>query len=105
MARNNTSTTPPPPPASSPPATPAPTNGTTANANDTVSKKTAMKKKSKNDGIRHNRKAKMALRKMHAFFKAHRDDDACQGLTYQEQQKVMGKLWKTSPENPKNDGT
>ncbi|KAH6616502.1 hypothetical protein C7974DRAFT_416631 [Boeremia exigua] len=95
-----------------PPSTsPAPASPTSPQPDTTVLKPTnsgvkkpASKKKAKNDGGRHTQKAKLALRKMHVFFKAHRDDDECKGLSYVEQQKVLGKLWKVSPENPKNGG-
>jgi hypothetical protein len=74
-------------------------------------KKPAQKKKSKNNGSRHNQKAKLALQKMHAFctsqspaiddtglanklrtVKAHRDDDEYKDMTFAEQQKVLGAL-------------
>ncbi|KAF2997681.1 hypothetical protein E8E13_006169 [Curvularia kusanoi] len=67
-------------------------------------KKPAQKKKAKKSGSRPNQKAKQALQKMHAFFKAHRDDDECKNMPFSEQQKVLGKLWKASPDNPKNAG-
>ncbi|KAJ4346084.1 hypothetical protein N0V95_005700 [Ascochyta clinopodiicola] len=65
-------------------------------------KKAAQKKKAKSTGFK-NQKAKQALKHMHAFFKAHRDRDEYKDMTFGEKQKAMGKLWKTSPENPKNN--
>lgn len=56
-------------PTSSPPASPAAINDTALKPTSSGVKKPAQKKKKKpnNDGIRHNQKAKIALRKMHAF--------------------------------------
>ncbi|UPX14310.1 uncharacterized protein EKO05_0004798 [Ascochyta rabiei] len=65
-------------------------------------KKAAQKKKLKSTGFK-SQKAKQALKHMHAFFKAHRDCDEYRDMTFGEKQKVLGKLWKMSPENPKNN--
>ncbi|KAF1365223.1 hypothetical protein EJ07DRAFT_171124 [Lizonia empirigonia] len=70
-------------------------------ATDAGVKKPVQKKKVKNNGFKNNN-ARQALRKMHVFFKAHRDLDEYKDMSYGEQQKVLGKLWKASPENPKN---
>ncbi|OCL13208.1 hypothetical protein AOQ84DRAFT_352110 [Glonium stellatum] len=37
---------------------------------------------------------------MQNFFKEHRSNFP--GLSFREQQKELGKMWKTAPENPKN---
>ena len=47
-----------------------------------------------------NNKAKAAMVKMQAFFKEHRSE--YKHLEFKEQQKELGKKWKASPENPKN---
>lgn len=57
------------PPASSPPASPAAIDDTALKPTNSGVKKPAQKKKPKNDGSRHTQKAKLALRKMHAFCK------------------------------------
>ncbi|KAF2111702.1 hypothetical protein BDV96DRAFT_649679 [Lophiotrema nucula] len=44
--------------------------------------------------------AKTAMVKMQAFFKQHRGE--YKDLAFKDQQKELGKRWKTSKENPKN---
>ncbi|KAF2280069.1 uncharacterized protein EI97DRAFT_429829 [Westerdykella ornata] len=46
-----------------------------------------------------NANAKNAMVKMQAYFKAHRHE--FKDLPFKEQQKELGKKWKTAPENPK----
>ncbi|CAN9117307.1 hypothetical protein CC77DRAFT_1057558 [Alternaria alternata] len=45
--------------------------------------------------------ARTAMAKMQAYFKAHRDE--YKDLSFKEQQQELGKKWKASPENPKNN--
>ncbi|OSS53479.1 hypothetical protein B5807_00362 [Epicoccum nigrum] len=98
--------------ASGSPGSASPSAASSAGASDATLKRTdagvkkpAQKKKSKTNGSRHNQKAKLALQKMHAFFKAHRGDDEYKDMSFAEQQKALGALWKASPENPKNSNT
>ncbi|RYO56678.1 hypothetical protein AA0116_g9023 [Alternaria tenuissima] len=45
--------------------------------------------------------ARTAMAKMQAYFKAHRDE--YKDLSFKEQKQELGKKWKASPENPKNN--
>ncbi|KAH6872664.1 hypothetical protein BKA58DRAFT_150202 [Alternaria rosae] len=45
--------------------------------------------------------ARNAMIRMQAYFKAHRDE--YKDLSLKEQQQELGKKWKASPENPKNN--
>ncbi|KNG49486.1 hypothetical protein DDE82_004924 [Stemphylium lycopersici] len=45
--------------------------------------------------------ARNAMAKMQAYFKAHREE--YKDLSFKEQQQELGKKWKASPENPKNN--
>ncbi|KAJ4412230.1 hypothetical protein N0V91_000699 [Didymella pomorum] len=88
---------------SSPPATtPAHLGDTALKATYAGIKKPAKKKQTKR---RVAQKAKETIQKMHAFFRAHRDEEQYKDMTYPEIQKALGQLWKTAPENPKNSST
>ncbi|KAF2473483.1 uncharacterized protein BDR25DRAFT_132484 [Lindgomyces ingoldianus] len=43
--------------------------------------------------------ARNAMAKMQAYFKEHRAE--FKDLSFKDQQKELGKMWKTAPENPK----
>ncbi|KAF1947857.1 hypothetical protein EJ02DRAFT_417346 [Clathrospora elynae] len=55
----------------------------------------------KGSGKGKNGNAKTAMIKMQTYFKAHRDE--YKELSFKEQQQELGKKWKASPENPKNN--
>ncbi|KAF2633611.1 hypothetical protein BU25DRAFT_453354 [Macroventuria anomochaeta] len=86
-------------------ASSAPIDNTALKPTDAGVKKPAKKQKAKQTGFKKNQKAKLALQRMHVFYKikAHRSDDEYKDMTFPEQQKVLGKLWKASPENPRNN--
>ncbi|KAL1800272.1 hypothetical protein ACET3X_000614 [Alternaria dauci] len=48
-----------------------------------------------------NNNARVAMANMQTYFKAHRDE--YKDLSFKEQQQELGKMWKASPENPKNN--
>ncbi|KAF2191056.1 hypothetical protein K469DRAFT_720028 [Zopfia rhizophila CBS 207.26] len=47
-----------------------------------------------------NSNARTAMAKMQNYFKEHRAQ--FKDLSFKDQQKELGKLWKSAPENPKN---
>ncbi|KAF2133524.1 hypothetical protein P153DRAFT_381955 [Dothidotthia symphoricarpi CBS 119687] len=73
---------------------------TTTTAKPAAAKDAGVRKAGRPKGVKSN-KARTAMIKMQAFFKAHRDE--YKELDFKEQQKELGKQWKTSDENPKNN--
>ncbi|KAF3033845.1 hypothetical protein E8E11_002256 [Didymella keratinophila] len=91
-----------PAPASPPATSPAYLDDTALKATDAGIKRPAKKKQTKRQVAQ---KAKETIQKMHAFIRAHRDEEQYKDMNYQEIQKALGQLWKTAPENPKNSST
>ncbi|KAJ4335779.1 hypothetical protein N0V87_005894 [Didymella glomerata] len=87
---------------SRPAASPAYLDDAALRATNAGIKKPAKKKQTKRQVAQ---KAKETIQKMHAFIRTHRDEEQYKDMTYQEIQKALGQLWKTSPENPKNSST
>ncbi|KAF2748075.1 hypothetical protein M011DRAFT_476704 [Sporormia fimetaria CBS 119925] len=79
---------------------------TTTAKTATAKAKTTKTEKATTDGvkkpIRATKKSKASnnMAKMQAYFKEHRHE--FKSLAFGEQQKELGKKWKTAPENPKN---
>ncbi|KAF3036479.1 hypothetical protein E8E12_007103 [Didymella heteroderae] len=86
----------------SPPTSPAHVDDTVLKATDVGIKKPAKKKQTKRQVAQ---KAKANMQKMHAFTRAHRDEEQYKDRTYQEIWKALCQLWKTAPKNPKNSNT
>lgn len=74
---------------------------TTTSKTATPKAKTTKGGVKKGAGAKAGRKAnaKNAMVKMQAYFKAHRHE--FKDLPFKDQQKELGKKWKTAPENPK----
>ncbi|KAJ4382258.1 hypothetical protein N0V86_002591 [Didymella sp. IMI 355093] len=89
-------------PVSPPSVSPAHVDDIALKAANAGVKKPTQRKQSKRQ-IAQNAKANM--QKLHAFIRAHRDEEKYKDMTYQEIQKAIGQLWKTAPENPKNNST